>query len=40
MSAGLEMVSLLDDIYPGNTVTRGWYKQVEQLSSQGTCARL
>ena len=36
MSAGLEMVSLLDDIYPGNTVTRGWYKQVEQLSSQGT----
>lgn len=36
MSAGLEMVRLLEEIYPGNTVTRGWYKRVEQLSSQGT----
>ncbi|MCK7453479.1 VasL domain-containing protein [Enterobacter chengduensis] len=36
MRAGFEMVSLLEDIYPGNTVTRAWYKQVEQLSSQGT----
>ncbi|MGK4627390.1 VasL domain-containing protein, partial [Raoultella ornithinolytica] len=35
MSEGLQMARLLEDIYPGNTVTRGWYTQLEQLSSQG-----
>jgi len=36
MSSGFQMARLLEDIYPGNTVSRRWYKQVEQLSSQGT----
>lgn len=35
MNQGLQMAMLLEDIYPGNSVSRRWYKQFEQLSAQG-----
>lgn len=35
MSEGLQMAMLLEDIYPGNTVTRWWYTQLDQLAAQG-----
>lgn len=35
MREGVQMAILLEDIFPGNTVTQRWNKQLERLATQG-----